>query len=98
MITKEKIAEAYQLIQDEICSGLELADGSAKFQEELWQRDGGGGGRTRIIQGGNIIEKGGVNFSAVYGKLPENIKKAFGLNEDDFFATGVSIVIHPNHP
>jgi len=98
MITKEKIADAYQLIQDEICTGLELADGSAKFQEELWQRDGGGGGRTRIIQGGSVIEKGGVNFSAVYGKLPENIKKAFGVSEDDFFATGVSIVIHPNHP
>jgi len=98
MITKEKIADAYQLIQDEICSGLELADGSGKFQEELWQRDGGGGGRTRIIQCGSIIEKGGVNFSAVYGKLPENIKKAFGVDDDDFFATGVSIVIHPNHP
>jgi len=98
MITKEKIAEAYQLIQDEICSGLELTDGSAKFQEELWQRDGGGGGRTRIIQGGSIIEKGGVNFSAVHGKLPETVKKALGVAEDDFFATGVSIVIHPNHP
>ncbi|MDP3468194.1 MAG: oxygen-dependent coproporphyrinogen oxidase [Daejeonella sp.] len=98
MITKEKIAEAYQLIQDEICTGLEISDGSAKFQEELWQRNGGGGGRTRIIQSGSVIEKGGVNFSAVYGKLPENIKKAFGVTEDDFFATGVSIVIHPNHP
>ncbi len=98
MITKEEIAEAYQLIQDEICTGLEIADGSTKFQEELWQRDGGGGGRTRVIQGGNIIEKGGVNFSAVYGKLPENLKKALGVTEDEFFATGVSIVIHPNHP
>ena len=98
MITKEKIAEAYQLIQDEICTGLELTDGSAKFQEELWQRDGGGGGRTRIMQDGSIIEKGGVNFSAVYGKLPETVKKALGVTEDDFFATGVSIVIHPNHP
>lgn len=98
MITKEKIAEAYQLIQDEICSGLELTDGSARFQEELWQRDGGGGGRTRIIQGGSIIEKGGVNFSAVHGKLPETVKKALGVAEDNFFATGVSIVIHPNHP
>lgn len=98
MITKDKITDAYQLIQDEICAGLELADGSGKFQEELWQRDGGGGGRTRIIQSGSIIEKGGVNFSAVYGKLPENIKKAFGVTEDDFFATGISIVIHPNHP
>lgn len=98
MITKEQIAEAYQEIQDEICAGLELADGKGKFQEELWERDGGGGGRTRIIQNGNFLEKGGVNFSAVHGKLPEAIKKAFGVSTDDFFATGVSIVIHPNHP
>lgn len=98
MITKEEIAEAYRQIQDEICAGLEQADGKGKFEEELWTREGGGGGRTRILQNGNIIEKGGVNFSAVYGKLPESIKKAFGVAEDDFFATGVSIVIHPKHP
>lgn len=98
MITKEQIADAYKQIQDEICAGLEFSDGKGKFEEESWTRDGGGGGRTRIIQHGNIIEKGGVNFSAVEGKLPESIQKAFGVNEDDFFATGVSIVIHPNHP
>lgn len=98
MITKEQIAEAYQEIQDEICAGLELADGKGKFQEELWERSGGGGGRTRIIQNGNFLEKGGVNFSAVHGKLPDAIKKAFNVSTDDFFATGVSIVIHPNHP
>lgn len=98
MITKEQIAEAYQQIQNEICLGLESADGSGKFIEEKWEREGGGGGRTRILQNGSIIEKGGVNFSAVHGKLPEPIKKSFGLTEDDFFATGVSIVIHPNHP
>ncbi|MGB4398650.1 MAG: oxygen-dependent coproporphyrinogen oxidase [Daejeonella sp.] len=98
MITKEQVADAYKQIQDEICAGLELADGKGKFEEELWTREGGGGGRTRIIQNGNVLEKGGVNFSAVEGKLPDNIKKAFGVNEDDFFATGVSIVIHPNNP
>jgi len=98
MITKEQIAEQYQLIQDEICAGLELADGNAKFVEEIWERDGGGGGRTRIIQHGSVLEKGGVNFSAVHGKLPKAIKKAFGVSEDDFFATGVSIVIHPINP
>lgn len=98
MITKEQIADSYRQIQDEICAGLELADGKARFEEELWTREGGGGGRTRIIQGGNIIEKGGVNFSAVEGKLPDAIKKAFGVNEDEFFATGVSIVIHPSNP
>lgn len=98
MITKEQIAEQYQQIQNEICAGLELVDGEGKFQEEIWNRDGGGGGRTRIIQNGSVLEKAGVNFSAVHGKLPDSIKIAFGVSEDDFFATGVSIVIHPNSP
>jgi len=98
MITKEAIALAYKEIQDEICQALEKLDGSARFEEELWEREGGGGGRTRIIQNGQIFEKGGVNFSSVYGKLPEAIKKSFAVEEDDFFATGVSIVIHPNNP
>lgn len=98
MIRKELIAEAYQQIQDEICAGLELADGTSEFEEESWQREGGGGGRTRIIQNGSVIEKGGVNFSSVHGKLPEIVQKSFGVIEDEFFATGVSIVIHPKHP
>ncbi len=98
MISKEQIAQDYRQIQDEICAGLENLDGLAKFQQEIWEREGGGGGRTRVIQQGNILEKGGVNFSAVEGKLPEPVKKAFKVDADDFFATGVSIVIHPNHP
>lgn len=97
MITKEEIARQYQVIQDEITQGLEALDGGSKFEQELWEREGGGGGRTRILQDGNIIEKGGVNFSAVHGDLPEPIKKAFKVDEDNFFATGISIVIHPNH-
>nr|WP_183761289.1 oxygen-dependent coproporphyrinogen oxidase [Pedobacter zeae] len=95
---KEEVAERYKQIQDEICRGLEIADDKGKFEEELWERNGGGGGRTRIMQNGAIIEKGGVNFSAVHGQLPDAVKKAFNVTEDDFFATGVSIVIHPNHP
>lgn len=55
---REEVAVAYQEIQDSICEGLQLADGKAKFEEELWQRDGGGGGRTRVMQNGNVIEKG----------------------------------------
>jgi coproporphyrinogen III oxidase len=98
MISKEQISANYQQIQDEICAALELVDGKAKFEEELWEREGGGGGRTRIIQNGDIFEKGGVNFSAVHGQLSENMKKALQVESDDFFATGVSIVIHPNHP
>lgn len=98
MGVKEKVVAAYQLIQDQICEGLELADGKAKFEQELWDREGGGGGRTRIMQHGDVIEKGGVNFSAVHGKLPEAVKKAFKVDSDDFFATGVSIVMHPGNP
>jgi coproporphyrinogen III oxidase len=98
MITKEEIATAYQQIQDEICASLEVTDGVACFEEELWQREGGGGGRTRVIQNGSVLEKGGVNFSAVEGKLPDSIKKALKVEQNDFFATGVSIVMHPNHP
>ncbi|MFD2594354.1 oxygen-dependent coproporphyrinogen oxidase [Sphingobacterium griseoflavum] len=98
MLTKEKIAETYQAIQDEITEGLEELDGKSSFKQEIWHREGGGGGRTRIIQHGNIIEKGGVNFSAVEGKLPESIKRAFAVDDDDFFATGISIVIHPENP
>ncbi|WP_345952363.1 oxygen-dependent coproporphyrinogen oxidase [Mucilaginibacter sp. PAMB04168] len=98
MVTKETIASEYQQIQDEICSALEALDGVATFEQEVWERDGGGGGRTRVIQNGTILEKGGVNFSAVYGKLPDAVKKGLKVEQDDFFATGVSIVIHPNHP
>jgi len=98
MVTKEEIATSYLQIQDEICRGLESADGGAVFIEEQWEREGGGGGRTRILQQGNVIERGGVNFSAVHGLLPANIKAALGVDEDHFFATGVSIVMHPNNP
>jgi len=98
MISKEQIAEDYKQIQDEICAALEETDGKSVFEEELWEREGGGGGRTRIIQNGGIFEKGGVNFSAVHGQLPDSVKKALKVEQDDFFATGVSIVIHPNHP
>jgi len=55
MITKEQIAAGYQTIQDEICLALEQCDGKAKFEQELWEREGGGGGRTRILQNGNIF-------------------------------------------
>lgn len=98
VMDKQQVAERYQAIQDEICRGLEAIDGVSVFSEELWQRDGGGGGRTRIIQNGGVIERGGVNFSAVHGELPEAVRRSFGVDETDFFATGVSIVLHPQHP
>jgi coproporphyrinogen III oxidase len=98
MMFKDLVVAEYQKIQDKICAGLEIADGKSKFEEESWSRDGGGGGITRIMQNGYVVEKGGVNFSAVHGKMPEAVKKAFKVESEDFFATGVSIVIHPRNP
>lgn len=96
--TKQEIAEIYKEMQDYICKNLELADGQGKFIEDAWMRPEGGGGRTRIFQNGAILQKGGVAFSAVHGPTPEKILKKLGLKKADFFATGVSIVLHPSNP
>ena len=63
---KNKFYQYIQNLQDQICKGLEDIDGSAKFKEDLWARPEGGGGRTRVIENGNVFEKGGVNISAVH--------------------------------
>ncbi|WP_370089697.1 oxygen-dependent coproporphyrinogen oxidase [Ekhidna sp.] len=97
-ITKEEIANWFKGLQDTICNSLESLDGKAKFKEDKWDRPEGGGGRTRVIKQGNLIEKGGVNFSAVSGPTPEKILQALKLDKADFFATGVSIVLHPQNP
>ena len=85
-------------LQDQICAGLEASDGSTKFREDIWERAEGGGGRTRVIEHGVVIEKGGVNISAVHGKLPDSMQKLFKVGEADFFACGLSLVIHPRSP
>lgn len=95
---REAIAARFREIQLAICNALEAADGKARFETDDWERPGGGGGHTRIIRNGNVLEKGGVNFSAVHGALPEILKKEMKLAANEFFATGVSIVIHPVHP
>ncbi|MCB0588433.1 MAG: coproporphyrinogen III oxidase, partial [Phaeodactylibacter sp.] len=78
MLTKETITAYFQQLQDDICGCLEAADGKGRFREDLWEREEGGGGRTRVIQGQRIA-KGGVNFSAVHGSMPEKISRALGL-------------------
>lgn len=104
-ITKENITEWLKNLQDSICKSLEEEDGGAKFKEENWTRNEGGGGRSRVIENGNVIEKGGVMFSAVSGTTPDFLFKEkehsityTELKETTFFATGVSIVIHPKNP
>lgn len=98
MYSKEEIASWFKSLQADICKSLEATDTQGKFAEDVWQRPEGGGGRSRVLTEGLIIEKGGVNFSAVHGETPERILKALKLEKADFFATGVSIVIHPYSP
>ncbi len=99
MLTKEKITEAFKILQDTICNALETEDAKGKFIEDDWVREEGGGGRTRILQNGNVIEKGGVLFSAVHGAIPEFLSNGNSeLKNHTFYATGVSIVIHPINP
>lgn len=77
---------------------LEQVDGAQKFKEDHWQREGGGGGRTRVIENGNVFEKGGVNVSTVHGEVTDVMRSAMGIKGDFFFATGISLVIHPVNP
>ena len=97
-MNKKLIVSEFQKIQSEICESLATFDGKSNFTVEEWTRPEGGGGITRVIKDGNILEKGGVNFSGVEGVLSDKIVKAIGVNDNNFFATGVSIVLHPENP
>ncbi|MBM0513262.1 oxygen-dependent coproporphyrinogen oxidase [Aeromonas hydrophila] len=87
-------------LQDEICRGLELADGVGHFVEDAWRREGGGGGCTRVLRHGAVIEQGGVNFSHVHGDAMPASATAHRpeLAGRRFEAMGVSLVIHPHNP
>ncbi len=95
---KDQFYTYIQILQDQICSGLEQIDGVATFNQDLWERPEGGGGRTRVIQNGAVFEKGGVNISAVHGPLPKAMQAYFKVGEVDFFACGLSLVLHPKNP
>ncbi|MCL6524961.1 MAG: oxygen-dependent coproporphyrinogen oxidase [Thermoflavifilum sp.] len=84
--------------QEEICHALEQEDGTGKFQYDSWERAAGGRGITRIIEGGKVFEKGGVNTSSVYGELPEHMRQLLQTEHRFFFAAGLSLVIHPLNP
>lgn len=102
-VTAENIEAVKQFLmglQDRICAALEEQDGGGKFLEESWVREEGGGGRSRVLEKGVVIEKGGVNFSHVMGgELPASATAARPeLAGRSFQAMGVSLVIHPHNP
>jgi coproporphyrinogen III oxidase len=92
---KNKIEESFRNLQKFICSELENIDHKSLFKSDSWSRHDGGGGITNTISGGRIIEKGGVAFSSVYGPVTEEMKSQLATKGNEFFATGVSIVLHP---
>ncbi|MDO7653927.1 MAG: oxygen-dependent coproporphyrinogen oxidase [Porticoccus sp.] len=100
MIDKQAVKDYLLNLQDHICSGLQAEDGQALFQEDSWIREEGGGGRSRVIIDGEVFEKGGVNFSHVYGtQLPPSATAARPeLAGRSFEAMGVSLVMHPENP
>lgn len=98
MTVKDQFTHHIFDLQNRICSAIEAVDGGAKFIEDEWERPGGGGGKTRVIRQGKVFEKGGVNTSVVHGELPELFKQKFGVQEAEFYACGLSLVIHPLSP
>lgn len=96
--TRKQVTSYLLALQDSICDGLEQEDGVAKFSRDEWQHTAGGGGISRVIQQGDVFEKGGVNFSVVTGDLPVFLRDKVREGATHFFATGVSIVLHPRSP
>jgi coproporphyrinogen III oxidase len=92
------VASYFQVLQERICTALEQLDGPGRFREDHWQREGGGGGRTRVLNEGAVFEKAGVNFSAVHGQLTEEFARLLPGEGLDFRATGISLVLHPRSP
>lgn len=98
--SRERVKQFMQQLQDKICKDLEKLDGVGTFKEDSWEREEGGGGRSRVLCDGGVFEQGGVNFSEVWGhQLPPSIltqrPEAAGHG---FFATGTSMVLHPRNP
>ena len=92
-------ASFFRDLQDRICMALEELDGQARFSEDVWERPGGGGGRScACLWKGAVLEKAGVNFSEVAGTMSEEFARQIPGDGRDFSATGISLVLHPRNP
>ncbi len=93
-----RAAEYFKVLQDRITESLSVLDG-ADFREDHWDRKGGGGGRTRVLEDGAVFEKAGVNCSSVHGELSDEFARQIPRGTGNtFFATGISMVLHPRNP
>jgi coproporphyrinogen III oxidase len=89
--------------QDAVCEAVEAVEQRRRcFRHELWTRAGGGGGESRTLRGGRAFESAGVNVSVVHGSLPAELGEVAGAAKQAgsvrFWATGVSVVLHPRNP
>src|SRR5919112_5583360 len=98
MNVKEKGISFITQLQNDICNALEKCDGKAKFIEDKWDRAEGGGGHTRVISNGDVFEKGGVNTSVVFGDVTDAMRTQLKINGAEWFACGLSLVLHPFNP
>lgn len=98
--SRERVSQFMRSLQDKICQGLEALEGDATFREDSWEREDGGGGRSRVLQNGRILEQGGVNFSEVWGNTlpPSILSQRPEAQGHGFYATGTSMVLHPRNP
>lgn len=100
---RQSMIDMVYAIQDEICEALRSIDG-VDYRQDEWTREEGGGGRSRVFSGGNVFEKAGVNVSVVHGTLSPQAAQTMGGGHElkgkdlDFFATGISLVLHPHNP
>ncbi len=95
---KEEFVDFIKTLQQHICDSLENQEPTATFVVDNWERDTFGYGSTRVLSDGEVLEKAGVNISVVGGPLPSSLQEKFETSESDFFACGISLVIHPKNP
>ena len=95
---KNKWIAFIEKLQDAICAALEESDAGGKFKQDIWQREGGGGGKTRVLENGKVFEKAGVNTSIVFGEVSDAMRLQLKIEGAKWFACGLSLVIHPKNP
>jgi len=94
----DRAAKFFADLQTELCRALADADGGSDFSSDAWQRPGGGGGVARVLEGGALFEKAGVNWSSVDGELPAEVADHMPGDGRAFRAAGISLVLHPRSP
>jgi coproporphyrinogen III oxidase len=94
----DRAAQLFRGLQADISQAIADADGGADFTSDAWTREGGGGGVARVLEGGAVFEKAGVNWSSVEGELPADFAKSLPGEGRHFRASGVSLVLHPRSP